>query len=112
MLESAVEEIHRRWAEEAEARLNDWRRRAAYARLDGLVPELEEYCLDESEELPQALYQEVVDALSASDERLAKRARALRAPARLLDCVFDAQEIELRKLGAGPLDGDEDDEPS
>jgi len=112
MLESAVEEIHRRWTQEAEARLNDWRRRATYARLDRLVPELEEYCLDEAEELPQDLHREVVEALSASDERLAKRARASRVPARLLDCVFDAQEIELRKLGAGPLEGDEDDELS
>jgi hypothetical protein len=110
MLETAVEEIHRRWVEETESRIAQWRRRALFQRLDQLVPALEEYCLDGAPELPREVYREVVSAVRESDERLGKRAAAQRAPAKLLDCLFDAQEIELRKMGAGPFEGETDDD--
>ncbi len=110
MLESAVQEIHRRWAEETVARDALGRRRANYERLDRLVPVLEDYCLDEAPELPRDVRREVLAAVQASDEHLGKRAAGLRAPSKLLDCVFDAQEIELRKLGAGPFEDETDED--
>jgi hypothetical protein len=109
MLETAVEEIRRRWVEETESRIAHWRRRALYQRLDRLVPELEEYCMEGAPELPRDVYRDVVSAVQESDERLGKRAAGQRAPAKLLDCLFDAQEIELRKMGAGPFEGENDD---
>jgi hypothetical protein len=110
MLETAVDEIHRRWVEETEGRIAHWRRRALYQRLDRLVPVLEEYCLDGAPELPREVHRDVVSAVRASDEPLGKRAAGQRAPAKLLDCLFDAQEIELRKMGAGPFEGETDDD--
>lgn len=95
MLSTALDEIHREYQLAIDRRNRDLRRRAGVRQVDAFLLQVENIIENQSSELPADLMDEIVQFVRPVSRKLV---RALtrnveRDPVRVLDVLFDAQQL-------------------
>lgn len=100
MLSDAIEEIHREFQEAEDRREQDMRRRADVRRVDAFLLQIENLIENQRAEVPPALMEEITRFIRPLSRKLlrALNRNVTHDPVRVLDVLFDAQQLLLPKL--------------
>ena len=100
MLSDAIEEIHRQYQEAADRHDRETRRRADVRRVDAFLLQIEDLIERHQTEVPGPLMDEIVRFVRPLSRKLlrALNRNATRDPVRVLDVLFDVQQLLLPKL--------------
>jgi hypothetical protein len=100
MLSDAIDEIHREYQAAADRREQEIRRRADVRRVDDFLLVVETMIEQKRPEVPQALMDEIVRFVRPISRKLlrALNRNVAHDPVRVLDVLFDAQQLLLPRL--------------
>ena len=100
MLSDAIEEIHREYQEAADRHDREMRRRADVRRVDAFLLQIEDLIERRHTEVPAPLMDEIVRFVRPISRKLlrALNRNVTRDPVRVLDVLFDVQQLLLPKL--------------
>lgn len=100
MLSEAIDEIHREYQAAADRREQELRRRADVRRVDEFLLIVENIIENQRPEVPSALMAEIVRFVRPISRKLlrALNRNVTRDPVRVLDVLFDAQQLLLPRL--------------
>ncbi len=100
MLSEAIDEIHREYQAAADRREQELRRRADVRRVDEFLLIVENIIENQRPEVPSALMDEIVRFVRPISRKLlrALNRNVTRDPVRVLDVLFDAQQLLLPRL--------------
>ena len=100
MLSEAIDEIHREYQAAADRREQEIRRRADVRRVDEFLLIVETIIEQKRSEVPPALMNEIVRFVRPISRKLlrALNRNVTHDPVRVLDVLFDAQQLLLPRL--------------
>lgn len=100
MLSDAIEEIHREYQAAADRREDELRRRAAVRIVDAFLLQIENLIENRQAEVPPPLMDEIVRFTRPFSRKLlrALNKNVSRDPVRVLDVLFDVQQLLLPRL--------------
>ena|SRR5918911_749419 len=100
MLSDAIKEIHREYQEAADRHDREARRRADVRRVDAFLLQIEDLIERRQTEVPAPLMDEIVRFVRPISRKLlrALNRNVTRDPVRVLDVLFDVQQLLLPKL--------------
>jgi hypothetical protein len=100
MLSEAIDEIHREYQAAADRREQEIRRRADVRRVDDFLLIVETIIEQKRSEVPAALMDEIVRFVRPISRKLlrALNRNVTRDPVRVLDVLFDVQQLLLPRL--------------
>lgn len=100
MLSDAIEEIHQQYAAAANRRDLELRRRADVRRVDEFLLSVEDIIESRRGEVPAALMDEIIRFVRPISRKLlrALNRNVTRDPVRVLDVLFDVQQLLLPRL--------------
>jgi hypothetical protein len=100
MLSDAIDEIHREFQAAEDRREEELRRRADVRRVDAFLLQVENLIEHQRQEVPPALMEEITRFVRPLSRKLlrALNRNVVRDPVRVLDVLFDAQQLILPKL--------------
>jgi hypothetical protein len=100
MLSDAIDEIHREFQAAADRRDLELRRRADVRRVDEFLLRVEDIIEKRRGEVPPALMDQIVRFVRPISRKLlrALNRNATRDPVRVLDVLFDVQQLLLPRL--------------
>ena len=100
MLSEAIDEIHREYQAAADRREQEFRRRADVRRVDDFLLIVETIIEQKRPEVPPSLMDEIVRFVRPISRKLlrAMNRNVTHDPVRVLDVLFDVQQLLLPKL--------------
>lgn len=100
MLSDAIDEIHRQFEAAAKKRDHEFRRRADVRRVDDFLLSIEEIIENKRGAVPAPLMDEIVGFVRPISRKLlrALNRNVTRDPVRVLDVLFDVQQLLLPRL--------------
>jgi hypothetical protein len=100
MLSDAIDEIHREFQAAEDRREEELRRRADVRRVDAFLLEIENLIENQRSEVPPIVMEEITRFIRPLSRKLlrALNRNVTRDPVRVLDVLFDAQQLILPKL--------------
>lgn len=100
MLSEAIDEIHREFQAAADRRDEDLRRRADVRTVDAFLLQIENLIENHRSEVPPELMEEIVRFTRPFSRKLlrALNKNVTRDPVRVLDVLFDVQQLLLPRL--------------
>jgi hypothetical protein len=100
MLSEAIEEIRREYQAASDRRDEEDRRRAEVRRVDAFLLQVENLIEFRQPEVPAALMEEIVRFVRPLSRKLLRQLNrnVTRDPVRVLDVLFDVQQLVLPKL--------------
>jgi len=100
MLCDAIDEIHREFQAAADRRDQELRRRAAVRRVDDFLLSIEDLIENQRGPVPAPLMDEITRFIRPVSRKLlrALNRNVTRDPVRVLDVLFDAQQLLLPRL--------------
>ena len=100
MLSDAIDEIHREYQMAADRREADLRRRADVRKVDAFLLVVENMIERKQTEVPATLMDEITRFVRPLSRKLVRalNRNATRDPVRVLDVLFDAQQMLLPKI--------------
>ena len=100
MLSDAIEEIHREYQVAADRRETELRRRADVRKVDAFLLVVENMIERKQTEVPAPLMEEITRFVRPLSRKLVRalNRNVTRDPVRVLDVLFDAQQMLLPKI--------------
>lgn len=100
MLSEAIDEIHREFQAAEDRREQEALRRADVRRVDAFLLQIEDLIENHRAEVPPVLMEEITRFIRPLSRKLlrALNRNVTRDPVRVLDVLFDAQQLLLPKL--------------